>query len=106
MGEYARLNKMLEEYKKSLKLAEAEDADVEEIADLQQSIGEIKGALLEMAEVDGLDDPYEAFDYCEESKQKEYAHPVHGKIVDIRFEAYHDVTVYEDGHEERFYIGD
>ena len=33
----------------------------EEMADLYQSIGEIKGALLEMADIDGLDDPYEAF---------------------------------------------
>ena len=29
----------------------------------------------------------------------EYRHPVHGKIVDVRFEAYHDVTVYEDGYD-------
>lgn len=30
----------------------------------------------------------------------------HGKIVSTRFEPYHDVTVYEDGYEERYYIGD
>jgi hypothetical protein len=30
----------------------------------------------------------------------------HGKVVDVRFEPYHDVTVYEDGYEERFYIGE
>lgn len=30
----------------------------------------------------------------------------HGKIVDRRVEPFHDVTVYEDGYEERFYIGD
>jgi len=30
----------------------------------------------------------------------------HGKIIDTHFEAFHDVTVYEDGYEERFYIGD
>ena len=63
MGEYARLNRLLEDYEESLKLAYEQNADVEDIADLQQSIGEIRGALLEMAEVDGLDDSYEAFDY-------------------------------------------
>ena len=30
----------------------------------------------------------------------------HGDQVDFRQEAYHDVTVYEDGYEEMFYIGD
>ena len=30
----------------------------------------------------------------------------HGKCVDYRQEAYHDVHVFEDGHEERLYIGD
>ncbi len=35
-----------------------------------------------------------------------YTHPVHGKIVETRFEPYHDVTVYEDGYEEKYYIGD
>lgn len=63
MGEYALLNKMLENHEESLRLAKEQNADVETIADLQQSIGEIRGALLEMAEIDGLDDPYEAFDY-------------------------------------------
>ena len=63
MGEYARLNRMLDMYEKSLELAIAQGADAEDIADIEQSIGEVKGALLEMAEIDGLDDPYEAFDY-------------------------------------------
>ena len=69
MGEYSRLNKMLREEQQ--KYAELEnkpnktDEDCEMMADLYQSIGEIKGALLEMAEVDGLDDVYEAFDYYE-----------------------------------------
>jgi hypothetical protein len=27
-------------------------------------------------------------------------------VVSIRHETYHDVTVYADGHEERYYIGD
>jgi len=63
MGEYARLNRMLEGYEEALKLAKEQNADVEDIAELEQSIGEIRGALFEMAEVDGLDDPYEAFDY-------------------------------------------
>lgn len=63
MGEYERLNRMLEGYEESLELAKEQDASPEDIADLEQSIGEIKGALLEMAYLDGLDDPYEAFDY-------------------------------------------
>ena len=67
MGEYARLNKMLRMNQETLaNLRKAENLTEEEfelMADLEQSIGEIKGALLEMAEIDGLDDPYEAFDY-------------------------------------------
>lgn len=31
---------------------------------------------------------------------------VHGPVINRRMDAYHDVTVYADGHEERFYIGD
>lgn len=46
----------------------------------------------------------ETFDFY--SHDPEYTDPVHGKIVDYRQEAYHDVHVYEDGFEERFYIGD
>lgn len=30
----------------------------------------------------------------------------HGDSVDFRQEAYHDVTVYEDGYEDMYYIGD
>ena len=30
----------------------------------------------------------------------------HGRCIDYRQEAYHDVNVFEDGYEERFYIGD
>ena len=67
MGEYARLNKMLrreqERYKMLQEKQNKSDDEFELMADLYQSIGEIKGALLEMAYVDGLDDPYEAFDY-------------------------------------------
>ena len=67
MGEYARLNRMLEAEQErynqlALKLNKTEE-DYEAMADLSQGIGEIKGALLEMADIDGLDDPYEAFDY-------------------------------------------
>ena len=31
---------------------------------------------------------------------------LHGKIVGTRMDPYHDVTIYEDGYEERYYIGD
>lgn len=30
----------------------------------------------------------------------------HGALVEIRTEAYYDVHVYEDGYEERYYIGE
>lgn len=30
----------------------------------------------------------------------------HGALLEYRQEAYHDVYVFEDGHEERHYIGD
>ena len=30
----------------------------------------------------------------------------HGRCIGYRQEAYHDVHVFEDGYEERFYIGD
>lgn len=30
----------------------------------------------------------------------------HGALVEVRMEAYYDVRVYEDGFEERYYIGD
>ena len=36
----------------------------------------------------------------------EYIHPVHGRIIKQYFAPYHDVTVYEDGYEDWFYIGE
>lgn len=67
MGEYARLNKMLRDEQERYQILEAKpnktDEEYDYMIDLYQSIGEIKGTLLEMADVDGLDDPYEAFDY-------------------------------------------
>ena len=30
----------------------------------------------------------------------------HGKVVERRCEPFYDVTVYEDGYESRFYVGD
>lgn len=63
-GEYARLNGEIRRYQKRLKEIEAAlESIYEEKAGIQQSIGEIEGALLEMADMDGLDDPCEAFDY-------------------------------------------
>lgn len=34
------------------------------------------------------------------------ANEPHGKCIEYRFEAFHDVKVYEDGYEEWFPIGD
>lgn len=31
---------------------------------------------------------------------------IHGKVVERRFGAYHDINIYEDGYEEYIYIGD
>lgn len=30
----------------------------------------------------------------------------HGKLVEYRFDHYHDVFVFEDGYTEKFYIGE
>ena len=80
VGEYERLNKRLRDEQQRLKELKEEIAICpddeflyEEIMDAEISIGEIKGALLEMAEVDGLDDPYEAFDYCPSSTNGDYS---------------------------------
>lgn len=79
MGEYNRLNKRLREEQEKLKvLKEAsyiypdDECLYEEIADTEIAIGEIKGALLEMADIDGLDDPYEAFDYDYSYEDRNY----------------------------------
>lgn len=79
MGEYNRLNRMLKDEQQKLKnlkeeLAICPDDEFlyEEMADLEQSIGEIKGALLEMADIDGLDDPYEAFDFDYSYEDRNY----------------------------------
>lgn len=62
MGEYARLNRMIAS--ETARKAEAMAAgDYEAAYEIENGIGEIRGALLEMAEMDGLDDPCEAFDY-------------------------------------------
>ena len=73
MGEYARINQQIRdeeariaELRKKLEHTtdESERENIlETIYDYEISIGECNGALLEMADVDGLDDPYEAFDY-------------------------------------------
>lgn len=67
MGQYARLNEMLRREKARYNYLKAKpnktESEWEEMGDLYQGIGEIKGALLEMAEMDGLDDYGEAFDY-------------------------------------------
>lgn len=41
--------------------------------------------------------------YFDNSETKQFEH---GKVIDFKMEAYHDVIIYEDGHEERFYICD
>ena len=70
MGEYTRLNKLLKDEQQKLKALKEELAICpddeylyEEIADTEIAIGEIKGALIEMAQLDGFEDINEAFDY-------------------------------------------
>ena len=62
MGEYARLNRMIESETERMKRAKAE-GDYETAAEIECGIGEIRGALIKMANMDGFDDPYEAFNY-------------------------------------------
>lgn len=42
----------------------------------------------------------------EDEKNTDWSKSPHGKPIGTRFDPYHDVTVYEDGYEERYYIGD
>ena len=64
MGEYARINNMLRQEEKRLKDLKAKKVvDIDSIMNCEIAIGEIKGALYEMAAIDGLEDPGEAFDY-------------------------------------------
>ena len=55
---------------------------------------------------------YDCYDklFSEDSEREddgeEYVDPEHGRIVDMRYDMYHNVTVYEDGYEERYNIGD
>lgn len=62
MGEYARLNKMIEDLENE-KAERIAGGDIEGAFECDNEIGEVKGALLEMAEMDGLEDWNEAFDY-------------------------------------------
>lgn len=67
--------------------------------------------LHEALSVEDMDDAekevYEAL--CERRRQHEEYRKrqnPHGAVVGHRFEAYHDVTIYEDGHEEWYNVGD
>lgn len=73
MGEYARLNQMIRNHEEQIVelrevLMQTSDEQereniLETIADLEIGVGEIEGALLEMADIDGLEDRNEAFDF-------------------------------------------
>lgn len=41
-----------------------------------------------------------------DEKEVDWSKSPHGKPIAVRFEPYHDVTVYEDGYENWYYIGD
>ena len=59
--EEAKINELESELESTI--GEGRDAILETIYEAKMAIGEIRGALLEMADVDGLDDWCEAFDY-------------------------------------------
>lgn len=40
------------------------------------------------------------------SPQLSHMEKLHGKVVETRMEPFYDVTVYEDGYEDRYYVGD
>lgn len=48
-----------------------------------------------------LDGDEHALDNWPEPKESE-----HGPVVGYRMDAYNDITIYADGYEEQFYIGD
>lgn len=64
----------------------------------------------EQARAQGADDIDIFLGICNEeiipSSKPSHLEQLHGKIVGARTEPYHDVTVYEDGYEDWFYIGE
>ena len=64
----------------------------------------------EQARAQGADDIDIFLGICNEeiipSSKPSRLEQLHGKIVGTRTEPYHDVTVYEDGYEDWFYIGE
>lgn len=64
----------------------------------------------EQARAQGADDIDIFLGICNEeiipSSKLSRLEQLHGKIVGARTEPYHDVTVYEDGCEDWFYIGE
>lgn len=53
-----------------------------------------------------LDENWDGTEEEPSSGYWEEMYRLHGPVVDYRMESYHDVRVYEDGYEERMYIGD
>lgn len=41
-----------------------------------------------------------------EATGEEFVDSKHGRIVEVKQIAFYDITVYEDGYEKKFYIGD
>ena len=60
----------------------------------------------EQARAQGADDIDIFLGICNEEIVPSRLEQLHGKIVGTRTEPYHDVTVYEDGYEDWFYIGE
>lgn len=56
----------------------------------------------------GFDELMESF-LSEDLPNNENLSPMerlHGPIIGTRFDAFHDVTIYADGYESRYYVGD
>ena len=105
--QYSELGERLEQSAEALTTAyECLDVDV-----IDEAIDAINEAIDAQGDTMTTEQAINAFfDWCEGrpsdfdncvTKQSE-----HGKVVDYRMEAYCDVMVYEDGYEERYYIGD
>lgn len=63
MGDYIRLNSTIRREEKALQKMIEDGFPADDIIECHNEIGELRGALLEMAETDGLDDYGEALDY-------------------------------------------
>ena len=70
MGQYMNLNNRIREIRVDIHNMKIEGVDPVDIYEKEVEIGELEGALFECAEMDGLEDQYEAFDYHDENMEE------------------------------------